>query len=284
VQGLAPQQAAHHAEVQSDNVKVLSCFLQGEQLQPLPGDGCPQQQQQQQHQCDNLQGRAPGARKRHKPWHGDFPAAATTAAAADLVDGKVSLSSALQVVEAAALGAANATKVAAAAVPSAYAAAAGAAGRIAVNHSGPLDPSAPAPLAAAPADPYGGGGGGSAAVAVAGEVPGPQADEHWDTVGCVVVDCEGAVVAGVSSGGLAMKWEGRVGEAALHGAGCWASDGYWLRQTVQPTAADAAAPGGGSGGSDEAAFTADSGRIVAAARQYGSTAPGKGGGLNPVVC
>lgn len=59
--------------------------------------------------------------------------------------------------------------------------------------------------------------------------PGPAAQatrigEMCDTVGCVVVGPCGAVAAGVSSGGLAMKTEGRVGEAAVHGCGCWADD------------------------------------------------------------
>jgi taspase (threonine aspartase 1) len=38
----------------------------------------------------------------------------------------------------------------------------------------------------------------------------------------VVVDGAGRVAAGVSSGGIAVKREGRVGEAAAFGAGCWA--------------------------------------------------------------
>lgn len=44
-----------------------------------------------------------------------------------------------------------------------------------------------------------------------------------DTVGCVVVDSQGRVAAGVSSGGIAMKFPGRVGEASILGAGTWAS-------------------------------------------------------------
>lgn len=38
----------------------------------------------------------------------------------------------------------------------------------------------------------------------------------------LLVHSEGRVCAGVSSGGLSLKCEGRVGEAALFGAGCWA--------------------------------------------------------------
>jgi hypothetical protein len=59
--------------------------------------------------------------------------------------------------------------------------------------------------------------------------------ELYDTVGAVVVGPRGRVAAGVSSGGLALKAEGRVGEAAVFGAGCWADD-----------------PGGGSGGGGDA--------------------------------
>ncbi|KAF8520251.1 nucleophile aminohydrolase [Hysterangium stoloniferum] len=43
-----------------------------------------------------------------------------------------------------------------------------------------------------------------------------------DTVGCVVFDQSGGLAAGVSSGGLLLKLPGRLGEAAVFGAGCWA--------------------------------------------------------------
>lgn len=44
-----------------------------------------------------------------------------------------------------------------------------------------------------------------------------------DTVGCVIVDQYGNSAAGVSSGGIPLKYAGRVGEASIPGAGGWST-------------------------------------------------------------
>ena len=56
----------------------------------------------------------------------------------------------------------------------------------------------------------------------------PRLEKHsmddgvTDTVGVVVMDSTGNVASTVSSGGIALKQPGRVGQASCFGCGCWA--------------------------------------------------------------
>ena len=56
-----------------------------------------------------------------------------------------------------------------------------------------------------------------------GGPPGASALAHG-TVGCVVLDREGRIAAGTSTGGVFDKLPGRVGDTPLIGAGTWADD------------------------------------------------------------
>lgn len=49
-------------------------------------------------------------------------------------------------------------------------------------------------------------------------------DEKFGTVGCVALDGDGHLAAGTSTGGMARKAFGRVGDSPIIGAGTWAAD------------------------------------------------------------
>jgi beta-aspartyl-peptidase (threonine type) len=52
--------------------------------------------------------------------------------------------------------------------------------------------------------------------------PRRQAQRGVDTVGCVAIDGEGRIAAGTSTGGIAGKAPGRIGDSPLPGAGLYA--------------------------------------------------------------
>ena len=52
-----------------------------------------------------------------------------------------------------------------------------------------------------------------------------EMDELLDTVGVVCVDSHGNTCSALSSGGIALKFPGRIGQAATFGCGCWAQNG-----------------------------------------------------------
>ncbi|KAJ7217878.1 nucleophile aminohydrolase [Mycena pura] len=60
-------------------------------------------------------------------------------------------------------------------------------------------------------------------IAVSGLAKDSDADVFQDTVGAVAWNAiSGEIASGVSSGGILLKYPGRIGEAAVFGAGCWA--------------------------------------------------------------
>lgn len=51
---------------------------------------------------------------------------------------------------------------------------------------------------------------------------GDQMDTSMDTVGAIAVDCDDNFACAISSGGIILKHKGRIGQACVPGAGCWA--------------------------------------------------------------
>jgi L-asparaginase / beta-aspartyl-peptidase len=54
--------------------------------------------------------------------------------------------------------------------------------------------------------------------------PGPIVDKKKGTVGCVVLDRNGLLAAGTSTGGMSNKTPGRIGDSPIIGAGTWADN------------------------------------------------------------
>lgn len=58
-----------------------------------------------------------------------------------------------------------------------------------------------------------------------------RANQRLDTVGAIAVDINNNFASAISSGGILLKCKGRVGQAALPGAGCWSEDSVAITTT-----------------------------------------------------